>query len=277
MKNLTHPQALFEMVNSMSGYSKPCRLRISLVLLALLFLPWRASSAQEVIRLTMGEYPPYLSSRLEGNGVAARLVTAAFAAEGIEMELAVFPWKRAYLTAKNNEWDGSLVYFWSQEREQDFYYSAPLYHEKYVFLHQPDFVFDWDALADLRGIKLGATRGYTYTPEFYRLVHAGVLEVEWVTDDLTNLRKLALGRIQLFPGSEEVVRYLIKDQMGSELEQQFIIHPRPFFYRPLYLLLSRGDPRNLERMRVFNRGLKKVREQFAGELDELPLGTQSIK
>jgi hypothetical protein len=55
--------------------------------------------------------------------------------------------------------------------------------------------------------------------------------------------------------------------MNSELEQLFSLHPRPMTREPAYLLLNRSDPGNAERMRIFNRGLEKVRSQFAHELE----------
>lgn len=73
--------------------------------------------AQESIRLTNGEWPPYLSKDLKHYGVASRIVTEAFDLEGIKVEYGFFPWERALELAKHGDWDGSLVWFHTPKRE----------------------------------------------------------------------------------------------------------------------------------------------------------------
>ena len=65
--------------------------------------------AKETIRLTNGEWLPYMSANLKYNGVASRIVTEAFALEGIEVVYSFFPWKRAYALVSNGDFDGSLA------------------------------------------------------------------------------------------------------------------------------------------------------------------------
>ncbi len=63
--------------------------------------------AGEEIRLTTGEFPPFISENLKYYGPAPHIVTKAFASEGVSVKFRVFPWKRAYITAKRgkNMWD----------------------------------------------------------------------------------------------------------------------------------------------------------------------------
>ena len=92
-------------------------------------------SGPDTIRLTNGEWPPYLSEHLEHYGVVSRIVTEAFALEGVKVEYGFFPWKQAYELAESGEWDGSLIWLRTPEREQYFYFSEPILQCNYVFWH----------------------------------------------------------------------------------------------------------------------------------------------
>ncbi|MBF0233705.1 MAG: hypothetical protein HQK65_11810 [Desulfamplus sp.] len=81
----------------------------SILILSLALSFSSRSFAKEIIRLTNGEWPPYLHKELKYYGVASRIVTEAFALEGITVEYDFFPWGRAYEYAKSGEWNGSLI------------------------------------------------------------------------------------------------------------------------------------------------------------------------
>ena len=66
-------------------------------LAACLILP---APAAEDIRLTNGEWPPFTSKEFQHGGVMSRIVTEAFAAEGVTVQYEYVPWKRAYAAAK---------------------------------------------------------------------------------------------------------------------------------------------------------------------------------
>jgi polar amino acid transport system substrate-binding protein len=78
------------------------------------------SFAAETLLLTNGEWPPYLSKNLKYYGSASRIVTEAFALEGINVEYKFFPWKRAYKNAELGIWDGSVVWFDTPELRKFF-------------------------------------------------------------------------------------------------------------------------------------------------------------
>jgi len=66
--------------------------------------------AAETIRLTNGEWQPFLSKDAPHHGFASHIVTAAFALVGVEVEYGFFPWKRSFKLAKEGTWDGSVVW-----------------------------------------------------------------------------------------------------------------------------------------------------------------------
>lgn len=52
-------------------------------------------AADLLFRVTTWEWPPMISRELKGGGPLCRLVTHAFALEGVRVEFDFYPWKRA--------------------------------------------------------------------------------------------------------------------------------------------------------------------------------------
>ncbi|MEE9297196.1 MAG: amino acid ABC transporter substrate-binding protein, partial [Phycisphaerae bacterium] len=65
-----------------------------------------AAQTSKTIRLTNGEWQPYLSKDSPHHGFASHIVTEAFALVGVEVEYGFFPWKRSFKLAKEGTWDG---------------------------------------------------------------------------------------------------------------------------------------------------------------------------
>lgn len=221
--------------------------------------------ARETVRLTNGEWPPYLSKELEGFGVASRIVTEAFANVGIKVEYGFFPWARAYEIAKTGKWDGSVVWSYSDEREKYFYFSKPVVIRKMVFFHMKDYAFDWKTMQDLKGIPIGATLRYHYGTAFEEAEKSGLITVIRLPYDELNLRKLYHGRIKLFVGDELVTPTMIAKHFTLEQRSRFTHHPKPLDVGGYHLILSKKVPENRNLIVLFNKGLEQIRK--SGMLD----------
>lgn len=220
-------------------------------------LPVRAA---EKIRITNGEWPPYLSESLKYYGIASRIITEAFALEGITVEYGFFPWKRSLIMAEIGEWDGSAVWLRSPEREAAFFLSDPVIDSCYVFFHLKSFAFDWETVEDLKKIKIGGTLGYNYGEAFEKAEKEGEIMVERVPRDEQNLMKLLRQRIQLFPLDVYVGYAMLRKNFQPDEIKLFTNHDKPLRSDPLHLLLTKKNPRNEEMIQKFNKGLRKLRE-----------------
>ncbi len=227
------------------------------IIAASTFCAW----AEEKIRITNGEWPPYLSESLPHYGVVSRIVTEAFALEGIQVEYGFFPWKRSFVLAEIGEWDGSAVWLHSPEREAAFFLSDPVIDSNYVFFHLKSYAFDWSTVADLQKIKIGGTLEYNYGEAFEIAEKKGLIRVERIPKDEQNLMKLLNHRIEIFPLDIYVGYSMLRKNFQPNEVQQFTHHDRPLRSDPLYLLLTRKNPHNAQMMIKFNRGLKKLREE----------------
>lgn len=224
---------------------------------------------QKTVRITSGEWAPYCSENTEHYGMALRIITEAFAREGVKVEYSFFPWDQAMNKAQTREWDGSAAWFRSPEREQNFYISDPLVMSGYVFFHLKSMDFKWKSMNDLKKYKIGATMGYDYGKAFQEAEKRGIIHVERLAQDEMNFDNLFSGKIDIFPEDMDVGMDMLYKRYPSYKYVNVITHPKRLREDPLHLLLSKSNPKNQKLMKLFNEGLKKLKE--SGDYDRYML------
>lgn len=226
-----------------------------------------AAQAQDSIRLTNGEWQPYLSKGVPHHGIASHIITEAFALVGVEVEYGFFPWSRAMKLAKDGTWDGSAVWGDSEERRANFFFSEPVINSSWVFFHLKDKPFDWSGYEDLSDLKVGGTVEYYYSDEFEAAEAADVFRTIRGRSDEVGLTNLLKGRIDVFPGEVMVTYAQIRDTFTREEASLFANHPRRIDDKPLSLLFSRKVPGSEEMRDRFNDGLAILKE--SGRYDQV--------
>lgn len=229
--------------------------------ITLLFFICSPSHAENTVRITNGEFPPLLSQNLKHYGLASRIVTEAFGAEGIKVEYGFFPWNRSFWLAQRGVWDGSAVWMANPERKKDFLISDTVIEGVIVFFHLRNLEFNWQDLKDLKKYTIGATIGYSYTNSFNQMAKSQQLKVEYVKSDIMNITKLLKGRIDLFPCEREVAFHIMRTQLRPEEIAKITFHPKSLKKTDYKLLLSKKSETNKYLLYFFNRGLKKLKNE----------------
>lgn len=241
---------------------------IQTLLAGLLFLTPAIAAAEETIRLANGEWPPYTSKKMAHYGIYSRIVTAAFALEGIKVEYGFSPWVRSYLQVIEGSWDGSLTWASTPKKEAEVLFSDPVFHHKKVFFHLKSSDFNWHTFNDLKNIKIGATRRYTYSREFDQAAHEGTINVAYTTSDIQNFKKLLFGRLDVFPSDIEVGYELLNTSFTPEQVNLITHHPKPIQVTYTHVIFTKKNPKKSQRLlKLFNSGLNKLRS--SGRYDEL--------
>lgn len=143
--------------------------------------------AESKIRITNGEWEPYLSEFAYEYGMASHIVSEAFKREGIEVEWGFMPWVRAWEDAKSAiEWDASAVWWPTNDARKHFLISDPVVNTSNVFFHLKEYQFDWNTVNDLNGLTIGITRGYDYGEELMAYIASKKLNISTVTTDEQN-------------------------------------------------------------------------------------------
>lgn len=232
----------------------------SLFLGILLNLLCHGLAVAEPVRLTNGEWPPYLGEHLPHNGVASRIVAEAFALQGIDVRWEFHPWARSLQLAERGQRAGSAVWLRSNERDAKFFISDPVVESGYYLFHRKGFNFDWTEVADLQSRRIVGTRGYDYGEAFQHAESNGQLRVNRVTSDETAFRQLLAGRVDLFPMDKVVGFDMLHQHFTAAERAQLSFHPKPLRADSLHLLLSRKVAGNAELLERFNLGLAQLRE-----------------
>ena len=243
---------------------KPITAIVAALLLAALPIAASPVAAKEPVRLASLEWEPYVGAKLPDQGYVTAVVRAAFADQGVTVEIEFYPWARALHLARTGAVDGLVPEYFNTSREAEFKFSAPfpggplvLYKRRgEAIAFSTDPVRNQDtALRALKKKRFGVVRGYLNTPVFDA---ADYLIKEEASDDATNLRKLVYGRIDLAVIDRRVAEHLIRTDYPNYAKKIEPMAPA-LAEIPLYIAFSRKSPRMGEILAAFNRGLAAMR------------------
>lgn len=238
----------------------------TLLFFSLFLVPLPVFSS-EVIHISSGPWAPYSGEDLPEYGFVCHVITEAFARVGVQVQFSFMPWVRAYQLMLTGHYDASAFWYRSKEREKYCYYSHPVNREQMVFFYQgEDPVGSWEELADLAGFRIGATRGLTYTDEFWELAHKGTLQVLVTDSEYNSFSQLIRGRIDLFISNQVAGKELLRARFPEEVIWDIGYTEQVVSEVTGHLLFPRGREGSQELLAVFNQGLAEIKEDGTYDL-----------
>lgn len=213
------------------------------------------SVAAEQWKVTSLDWQPFSGAALPEGGAGVAVLRAALKAEGIDLVVEFYPWTRAMETAKDPAYAG---YFpaWPEDVVTGFVASPVLFRSAVGFVEPKAAPLVWSKLEDLRGKTIGTVQDYGNTPEFMRLIQAGTIKTQVVINDLTNIRKVAGGRIDGAFIDLTNLRYLLKND-ARDLAAKVQANARVIDNKDLLLAINTGFA-NKNAVEVLRRGLSKI-------------------
>ena len=232
-----------------------------ILLLLLLFLAFSLHS-QKKLSIITSEFSPFISEKSAEGGFITHMITLAFKESGYKVKFTYVPWARNYEEAKDGEYDASSYWYLSDERKKLFYYSDAVTDEKLVFFYKKgDNIKNWSKLTDLSQYKIGVTTGYTYTKEFWDLGNNNQLNLDSAASDLNNFQKLLKGRIDLFPSGIIGGYDILNQNFSRQIVQSLDTLETPLTRSTGHVLFLRSDPDSEKYLKIFNEGLKSIRDK----------------
>lgn len=218
-------------------------------------------AAKEKIRLSTGEWAPYTSESLEQRGIFSQITVEAFATQGIDVELGFFPWPRVFQLSKKGEWDGTIAFAKTSEREKYYIYSEPLYTGQYALFHLKSRPLKWKKYTDLKHIKIAATRGFGgMGQEFLDAENNKVINVDRLASDEQSFNMLVLDRVQAVASDIEVGYALVHKIFGPN-KALTITHSSHLIQLAKYhLVMPKNLPESALRIKKFNAGLSILKQ-----------------
>jgi polar amino acid transport system substrate-binding protein len=212
------------------------------------------------ILIVTGEYSPAIDENKDDKGYISRLVSDAFALEGIKAEFLFVNWPRAEYMVETGKEVCVMYYAKNQKRIKSFLFSEPIFEEKWLFYHLKKTEVNWNELEDLSSYIIGGTKSYSYSEEFYDLIAKKILQVNWVTRDEQNWKMLMAGRIDIFPNLERIGLHKLKEIYGEEATRSVVANPKPLATQLNYLLCSKKHPNGEYFRDKFNQGFAKLKK-----------------
>lgn len=219
-------------------------------------------SAKEIINIGSGEWIPLTGKNLKYGGFCGHVVSEAFKLAGYETKIKYYPWKRVLLRVKEGLEPVTPCWIKSEKRAKDFLFSDTILVQKKVFFHRRDLDFDWSSIDELFDYRIGKARGYSYGEMFDRAEKDRKIKVYIANSDEQNLKKLLLGRIDLYPLEMQVGYTSIHKIFSAANAQLLTHHPKAILESHYYLMLSKKlPPKYLKKLLAdFNKGLKALKD-----------------
>jgi polar amino acid transport system substrate-binding protein len=236
----------------------------------LLFATMPAGAVDDSLKISLAvhEYPPLIAKNLPYGGLLTRIVFEAFALTGVKPSIEYVPNNRAISGVMMGIYDGSYGWAHAPDRDQKLLYSNnAIYQFRMVFFQQRGAKFRWKTLPDLRPYRIGATLGNHYSDEFSALEASGTLHVDYANDDTSNMKKLLLGRIDLFPMEEASGQFLVRDIFTPAEQERISFQDNAIWTVPVYFVIRRDYPKAKEIVERFDRGYRQLEQ--SGELTKL--------
>ncbi len=228
-------------------------------------------SSGEVSALTIvaKEEAPYISRKMPGQGLSAKIVKSAFERAGYQVSFSFESWPRAYEGVEIGVYDvvGSIWYTADRARELEF--SDPYLYQEIKFIKRKlDREIKFESLNDLDGLMIGTLEGYAYDDEFLKSRRFIRLPQNYL---LQNLLKLSLGEIDLTLEDERKIRYALDEFMKSSVKDLEIL-PKSLIRRGTHIAVSRSNPDHKKIIADFNKAIRAMKadgsyEKILAEFD----------
>lgn len=179
------------------------------------------------------------------NGKPAGILPAIFSRlskdTGDTYELILVPWRRALVESETNR--GGITNI-SRNKSREIYYdfSLPIYDDDIQLVVLKGKEFRYRELIDLKGKTVGGAYGASYGDDVDRAIAVGVITVERDPGQLSRMRKLLSGRVDVAIVGNGVAGFETLIASAPDLlasRSQFVVLPQPLLRDSLHLAFSK--------------------------------------
>lgn len=204
-----------------------------------------------IVKICVGDFPPYNSHVLPNNGPIIEIATEAFRRSGYQMQFQYMPWARILKEGEHGEC-GILGIWRNAERDQLFDYTDSLVKQELGFFARRGNHYDVSSNKVLESLSIGVERS-SYLPP---ILENNKLHFDPASSLRTNLLKLAKNRIDLAYGNKAAGLYIIK----TEKDLQNIEWQTPSLeIKDSYLAFAKRHPQKAKLLQGFKQGLDSMK------------------
>lgn len=239
-----------------------CLVLLIMTLLATYNQPLRA----ETFNLVTATFAPFTDPSHPKGGFLVELTRAALQTQGHDLRVTYYPWPRALKEAEEGHFDGLLSAYYSEERAQKFYFSAPLNRTQMVLVGLKDnytTMPHYASLDDLKDHTIGTGRKWAYNKEFDSREDLTKIPVK---DEATGIKLLFTKRIDLFAVNEQQFKATLNKIPNIDSNQVMSLSPTLSF-NDQHIAATKKNDASHKFLCEINTGLAAIRAN--GTLDKI--------
>jgi len=221
------------------------------------------ASARDKIVLATLDWEPYVGSQMKDQGYLAVLVRQAFNRRDIDVDIQFHQWSRVIGLAKKGRVDGYFPEYYSDSITRYARFSNPIPAGPLGLFSRKESQIKFTTLKDLKGYRIGIVKGYINSREFDA---ADFLDKHPVKDDLSNLRLLLAGRVDLIAADKYVGFHLLRRHMSDKISRIRFL-PVILDQKNIFVCISTKIKKTGYFLNIFNKGLGEM--AIDGTLDRL--------
>lgn len=209
--------------------------------------------ASEILKLTTGEFPPYISSNSQYLGPLSQIVSLSFEELGYKTHIDFNPWNRALKMAEKGRVDATYAWSVKADRQVHFLYSKPLFifEQRAFSLNKAQ--LNVARTAPAKSVRLCRPQGYTLQGHSQLLVNSGVA-VHFIPPDVaTCFNMLKAERVDIVV-VDKLEGYSYASKAFKSLDEVKVLD-KVFFKYSNHLLVSKKHPNAEKLIEDFNQGL----------------------
>lgn len=214
------------------------------------------SHANEVIRLTTLEWSPYAGSHLINKGFSSEIIQKALQTQGIESHIDFKPWNQTLQLVWDGKYDALFSAYYTEDRAKKYFFSDPYAESILLFYTLKGKQIFYNSLEDLKGYKIGITKGFANTPEFDDAPFLTKVEAD---TEKASLENLIQGTVDLVVMDKYICMHLINTAFPSR-KNQITALETPLDKKSLHLLFSKNKISSPQFLQAFNKGLNTIRQ-----------------
>ncbi len=213
-----------------------------------------AHAGEKVVLATL-DWEPYIGRKLKDQGYVAVVVREAFKRHGIDVEIQFHQWSRVIGLAKKGRVDGYFPEYYADSITAYARFSDPIPAGPLGFFKRTDTDIDFTTLEALKGYRIGIVKGYINSREFDM---ANYLEKHPVKDDLSNLKLLLAGRVDLVVADKYVGHHLVNLHMPDQLAAIKFL-PKILEQKDIFVCISTKIQKTDYFLNAFNKGFRQMK------------------
>ncbi|MGL6041384.1 MAG: substrate-binding periplasmic protein [Deefgea sp.] len=222
--------------------------------------------AADTIKLTVGDWSPYIENVPPGFGDLSQITQEAFAHVGVQSKFQFEPWKRVENGLDSQNYF-SFGYIKTSDRLQRWRYSDSMMRSRSILIGtQKNRNFVWKNWEDLTQYRLGITQAYSYGETFEH--YKAKLKTVSSYHDVVSLKALLHDRVDFVLMDARVAAALIEQNFSANERAEFVLlYDTEVAAGELHFVCAIKNPDCAARIAQFNQGLAKM--AASGRLKQL--------